>query len=204
MGIILLIKKKYRKQHAAVGDKTEEGEQKKKRIDGAGKQRVSVMTQFNLAAQHTFGFEVVWTADMWSLGIFIVWLIYSGWVPRDWELCSRYLWNLLFIWLRAFWCSDHPSNTNAHLHMLSCAPLCVFKKRGAWWFFKIQMDGNVSISSALCAWAGVSVGGNCFPELFAGVKGNLTLLMANADAEISSSLCYEHQSLESHCEASFA
>lgn len=59
MGIILLIKKKYRKQHAAVGDKTEEGEQKKKRIDGAGKQRVSVMTQFNLAAQHTFGFEVV-------------------------------------------------------------------------------------------------------------------------------------------------
>lgn len=68
---------------------------------------------------------------------------------------------------------------------------------------KIQMDRNISISSALCAWARKR-GGNCFPELFAGTKGNLTLLMANADAEVSSLLSYEHQSLESHCEASFA
>lgn len=39
MGIILLIKKKYRKQHAAVGYKTEEGRQEKKErigIDKAG------------------------------------------------------------------------------------------------------------------------------------------------------------------------
>ena len=31
MGIILLIKKKYRKQHAAVGYKTEEGRQERER-----------------------------------------------------------------------------------------------------------------------------------------------------------------------------
>lgn len=55
----------------------------------------------------------------------------------------------------------------------------------------------------LCVWAHKCGGANCFPELF-GIEGNLTLLMANADAELSSSLCYEHQSLESHCEASFA
>lgn len=55
----------------------------------------------------------------------------------------------------------------------------------------------------LCVWAHKCGGANCFPELF-GIEGNLTLLMANADAELSSSLCYEHQSPESHCEASFA
>lgn len=58
MGIILLIKKKYRKQHAAVGFETEKGRQKEKRKEGtdrAGKTKtVSVMTQLELAEPHTF------------------------------------------------------------------------------------------------------------------------------------------------------
>lgn len=167
------------------------------------------MTQLNLAGPHTFWLEAVWTADMWSLGkeilLFDWFILGESWgiwscVPDIYESC--YLFGCV-------WCSDHPSNMNAHLHMLSCVPLCVcvWEKKRVMMIFqdgpKIQMVWNISISPALCAWAR-KCGGNCFPELFAGIKGNLTLLMANADAELSSFLCYQHQSLESHCEDSFA
>lgn len=62
------------------------------------------------------------------------------------------------------------------------------------------MDWDISISAAACA----LVWDNCFSELFAGIEGNLTLLMTNADAELFSFLCYKRQSMQPRCTASFA
>lgn len=148
------------------------------------------MTQLNLAVWFE-GCLNCWYVKFGKRDFIVDWFI----LGESWgigELCSRYLWKLLFIWLCAVWYSDHPSNMNAHLHMLSCVPLCnrVWGKKMKADFSrssKIQMNWNISISSALCvcAWAH-KCGGNCFPELLAGIKGNITLLMANEDAELSS------------------
>lgn len=78
-------------------DKKKE-ERKKIGIDsGAGKQnRVSVMTQLNLACPTSFWLEVVWTAEMWSLGkeilLFDWFILAESWwiascVPDIYESC---------------------------------------------------------------------------------------------------------------------
>lgn len=82
--------------------------------------------------------------------------------------------------------------------MLSCLPLCVLCRTVKeesdfsrfWW--------NILIFSTVHVWWAI-----VFPEIFC-IKGSLALLMANTDAELSSFLCFEHQSLESQCEASSA
>ena len=109
------------------------------------------------------------------------------------------------MWLSSLWRKDHPSNINAHLHnyVKLFASFCFVQDiERRKWFFKILM-GHINNFPLCCVCVCVCVVGNWFPAIFS-IRGRLTLLMANTDAELSSFLCLEHQSLESQCEASSA
>lgn len=167
-------------------DKKARGKRENRNRRSKETKRVSVMTQLNLAGPHTFGLEAVWTADMWSLGKEILlfdWCI----LGESWGIwsCAPDIYESCYLFGSVQ--SGAQTTLQTWTPTCICSAVCLFvfvreerKKNESDDFSrssKIQTDWNMSISSALCECVNLycKCGDNCFPELFAGIKGNLAL-----------------------------